>query len=146
MKIHRITVSLLLFILLSCKKDNSTIGIEIGFEPGPPGSFSYLSYDSLGSPVVSGWLQFEFTDSVRIKGSWQLKNLTGRSDLGPQTGEGELVGSIKGSSISMELNPGVIDNNLGLSGTLSGTRIEGEWFWISFVGITNWGTFKAAKN
>jgi len=55
MKIIVTIISLLLCILFSYEKDNSTIG----FEPGPPGSFSYLSYDSLGTPVVSGWLTFK---------------------------------------------------------------------------------------
>jgi hypothetical protein len=142
MKINVIIISLLLCTIFSCEKDNSSIG----FEPGPPGSFSYLSYDSLGAPVVSGWLKIEMTDSVSIEGSWQLKKLINRDDLGPQFGEGELIGHIEDSSISMELNPQFRDHNLGLVGTISNTRIDGKWYWVSFPGVTNWGTFKAVKN
>ena len=142
MKISVFSIFLLLCLLFSCEKDNSSIG----FEPGPPGSFSYLSYDSLGTPIVSGWLTFEMTDSVRIGGSWQLKKLVNRNDLGPQYGEGELVGQIEESSIWMELNPQFKDHNLGLVGTINDTHIEGKWYWASFPGVTNWGTFRAVKN
>jgi hypothetical protein len=142
MKIRVFTISLLLCILCSCEKDNSSIG----FEPGPPGSFSYLPYDSLGTPVVIGWLTFEMSDSLTIEGSWLLKKLINRDDLGPQFGEGELIGRIEDSSIWMELNPQFRDHNLGLIGTISDTRIDGKWYWVSFPGLTNWGTFKALKN
>ncbi len=142
MKNYLIISSLLLCTLFSCEKDNSSIG----FEPGPPGSYSYLSYDSLGTPVVSGWLKFEMTDSITIGGSWQLRKLVNRDDLGPQFGEGKLIGRIEDSSINMELNPQFRDHNLGLVGTRSNSRIEGKWFWVSLRGVTNWGTFKAVKN
>jgi len=136
------TICLFLFILYSCETGKSSVGFELG----PPGSFSYLSYDSLGSPVVSGWLRFEMSDSVTIDGSWQLKKLINRDDLGPQFGEGELIGQIIGSSIWMELNPKFRDHNLTLVGTLNDTRIDGKWYWVSLSGVTNWGTFKSVKN
>ena len=142
MKIYVIIISLLLCIFFSCEKDKSSVG----FGPGPSGSFSYLSYDSLGTPVVSGWLTFEMTDSVKIDGSWQLKRLINRDDLGPQFGEGELIGQIEDLSIWMELNPQFRDHNLSLVGTISNSRIEGKWYWVSLPGVTNWGTFRAVKN
>jgi hypothetical protein len=72
--------------------------------------------------------------------------VSGRSDIGPQVGEGSLIGSIINSSISIELNPQFRDNNLGLAGTINDNIIEGKWYWSSFPGLTNWGTFKAIKN
>jgi hypothetical protein len=142
MKTTVIVISTFLFILFSCNEENSSIG----FEPGPAGSYSYLAYDSLGTPVVSGWLKFEHSDSVKIEGTWQLEKLVNRDDLGPHSGEGELVGQINNFSITMELNPQFVDNNLRLAGTISDNYIDGKWYWISFVGITNWGNFKAKKN
>ena len=142
MKKYLMIISLLLCILFSCENGK----LSLGFVPGPPGSFNYISYDSLGTPVVSGWLKFEMTDSVRIEGSWKLEKLVNRDDLGPQVGEGELIGEVENSSIWIELNPQFRDHNLGLVGTISNTRIEGKWYWVSFPGVTNWGTFKAVKN
>ena len=142
MKNYLVLIFLLLCIFCSCEKGEFSLGVE----PGPPGSFSYLSYDSLGSPVVSGWFKFEMTDSVRIEGSWKLAKLVPRDDLGPQVGEGELIGGIENSSRWIELNPQFRDHNLGLFGTIINNRIEGKWYWASLPGVTNWGTFKAVKN
>jgi hypothetical protein len=38
-----------------------------------------------------------------------------------------------------------MDNNLQLSGTLQADRYSGQWMWISFIGITNAGSFEAVK-
>jgi len=149
--INVIAFLLFLGLVISCEKDNSTIG----FEPGPPGSFNYQSYDSLGNPVGVGWLTFEVTEidslidhtsGAKFEGEWHIKNLTNRQDLGPQFGDGELVGGTSGSRIWMELNPQWADNNLGLDGVIEDNRIEGKWYASSFPGVTNWGTFRATKN
>jgi hypothetical protein len=142
MKIFSLIITLLFILFISCEKDESSLG----FEPGPPGSYSYQAYDSLGNLIVGGWLSFEFTDSVGIEGTWNLKNLTDRNDLGPQIGDGILKGGSSDSRIWMELNPQFRDNNLHLEGTTDDDRIEGTWAWLTFAGVSNWGTFKAIKN
>ena len=146
--IHVVIVLLFLGLTISCEKDTSII------ESGPPGSFSYQSYDSLGSLVGVGWLTFEVTEidsqihisGTKFEGEWHIKNLTDRQDVGPQLGDGELVGGPSDSRIWMELNPQWADNNLGLDGVIEDNRIEGKWYASSFPGVTNWGTFKAIKN
>ena len=142
MKLYVQIVLLSLSLVFSCEKDDS----PIGFEPGPPGSFTYESYDTLGIQIVYGWLEYELVDSVKIEGSWKLNSLSTRTDIGPQVGEGKLIGHIEGTSISMELNPQFRDNNLSLVGKINNNRIEGKWYWMSYIGVTNWGTFKAMKN
>lgn len=141
MKLKVLIILLFFCIVISCEKDDSFIG----FEPGPSGSFNYQSYDSLGFLIVIGWLKFEHTDSVMIEGSWQLNNINNRNDIGPQFGQGELIGSITDSQIWMELNPQFVDHNMHLEGTINDKIIEGKWYWISIRGVTNWGTFKASK-
>ena len=69
MKNISLIITLLFILFISCEKDESSIG----FEPGPSGSYTYQSYDSLGNLIVGGWLSFEFTDSVGIEGTWNLK-------------------------------------------------------------------------
>jgi hypothetical protein len=123
MKLNVIIVLLFLSLIVSCEKDNSSIG----FEPGPPGSYTYQSFDTLGTLLVTGWLKFEHTDSTQIEGSWELNNVSNRNDIGPQVGNGILLGSIIDSSISMDLNPQFRDHNLYLEGIIKDSYFEGKW-------------------
>lgn len=140
MKLNVLYVILFLGLVFSCEKDKSII------ESSPSGSFTYQSFDTLGNLLVSGWLAFEFTDSVKIEGSWHLYNLSNRNDIGPQVGDGILIGSIIDSSISIDLNPPYIDHNVYLAGTINDNFIEGKWIWATYAGASNRGTFKAIKN
>ena len=140
MKKYLITIFLILTLIYSCQKDDSIIG------PNQEGKFAYQAYDSLGQLVVDGWLTIEVIDSKTVKGSWQLDNLKNRTDIGMQDGDGDLIGYIDNSSISINLNPQYADHNVYLNGKISDKIIEGEWMWATFIGPTNWGTFKASKN
>jgi hypothetical protein len=142
MKSNLIIVIFFLTLFISCEKDKSSIG----FEPGPPGSFTYQSYDSLGNLIVNGWFKIEFVDSLRVEGSWHLNNLSNRNDIGIQDGDGELIGHIENPSILINLNPQYADHNVYLDGIIKEDLIEGQWFWATFIGPTNWGSFRAIKN
>ena len=66
--------------------------------------------------------------------------------LQPEVGEKSgPIGGVGEDEIWVELNPQYRDNNLQLRGTLDDNRYAGEWMWISFVGITNQGTFEALR-
>ena len=140
MKKYFITFILILTIIYSCEKDNAIIG------PSPSGKFTYQAYDSLGHLIVDGWLTIEVVDSVTVEGSWNLDNLSNRTDIGIQDGDGDLIGDIDDSTISINLNPQYADHNVFLNGKISDKIIEGEWMWATFIGPTNWGTFKASRN
>ena len=142
MKIYLVLIFIFIGFLVSCEKDHSSLG----FEPGPPGSYTYQSYDSLGNRIAGGWIDFEFVNSNFIEGSWKIKNLSDRNDIGPQVGEGLLSGLRIDSSIRIDLTPHTRDNNLLLEGLLQETSFTGTWTWLSLSGSTNWGTFKAIKN
>ena len=142
MKLNLIIIILFLSLVFSCEKDQSIVEVE----SGPAGSFIYQSFDTLGNRIVSGWLILEYTDSVKIEGSWRLYNLSNRNDIGPQVGNGILLGSIIDSSISIDLNPPYIDHNVYLEETIKDDFIEGMWIWATYAGASNWGTFKAIKN
>ena len=83
----------------------------------PNGAYAYGSYDSIGSP----------------------------QKIGPQTGDGKLVGGINGEKVWIELNPEVRNNNLQLNGTLAMGRLSGQWTWITYNGMANQGSFKAVR-
>lgn len=114
----------------------------------PTGSISvlrYTSYDSSGTPLVTGWFTMDFSDSVTISGEWHFKPIGNPNNIGPQTGDGRLVGGVRNGLVWVGLNPQVVDNNIQLSGTLQGERYSGRWIWFSYAGSTNAGSFEAIK-
>jgi hypothetical protein len=124
------------FLLVKCNQPTASI---------PKGALQYTSYDSSGIPLVTGWFTMNFSDSVTISGEWHFKPIDKPKNIGPQTGDGNLVGGVHEGQVWVELNPQFRDNNLQLSGTLQGDRYSGRWVWISFVGVTNAGSFEAIK-
>ncbi|MBU0473551.1 MAG: hypothetical protein KKF62_05265 [Bacteroidetes bacterium] len=125
------------FVITSCN--------DSAVEPDPTEMYLYKSYDSTGIKIVEGWITINFTDSLGILGEWELKKVGNSENIGPQVGTGKLVGSKHGDLTFVELNPQFIDNNLILTGTLEQGKYVGEWQYISYVGITNYGTFEANK-
>jgi hypothetical protein len=111
----------------------------------PTGAFEYTSYDSSGTALVTGWYTMNFTDSATISGKWHFRPIGSPTNIGPQTGDGNLVGGVENGRVWIELNPQFIDNNLHLSGTLQGDRYYGQWMWLSYSGISNAGKFEAVR-
>ena len=140
MKISMLILILSFIFVFSCEKDKSII------ESGPTGSYSYTSFDTLGTVLVTGWFKFEFIDTLQIEGSWHLERFGIQDNIGPQVGNGELAGTVNNSSISINLNPQIADNNVFLDGTIKNNNIEGKWYWSTFAGAANWGIFTATKD
>ena len=111
----------------------------------PSGAFSYTSYDSTGAPLSSGWFTMKHSDSVTVTGEWHFNAADNPQNVGPQLGEGTLTGMVQGDKVVINLNPEFADNNVGLSGTMTGDRISGIWMWTTFAGPANQGTFTAVK-
>ena len=136
MRIHHL---LILLIWFSCSKNTDPI-----IEPDANRSYYYQSFDSDNNLVVTGWLKIEFNNEDEISGTWNFQKIGNPENIGPQTGEGDLVGGrINQDSIWIELNPQFIDNNLQLIGKYTPNQFKGKWLWISLVGITNQGYFEA---
>jgi hypothetical protein len=134
--LHALVVLALMVILAGC---------ALLTDPASDGSYRYTSYDTTGAVLVRGWFTMDISDSNTISGEWHFAAVDSAKNIGPQTGDGKLVGGIQGTTVWIELNPHYRDNNLGLHGTLQGNRFSGTWTWISFVGITNQGPFEAVK-
>ena len=128
---------LILILLIGCKQTSS--------ETIPGGAYAYTSYDSGGAALVSGWLTIIVSDSTTISGEWHFKSIGSPQRIGPQTGDGKLVGGINNDQVWIELNPQVRNNNLQLNGSLTQGQLAGQWSWISYNGIANQGTFKASR-
>ena len=114
-------------------------------ETPPPGAYAYTSYDSSNVPIVSGWFTLINSDSAHVTGEWHLKATGGALRIGPQSGDGKLVGGTNGDRLWIELNPQVRNNNLQLNGVFSKESLTGQWTWISNEGIANQGSFRAIK-
>ena len=131
----------LMVSFVSCNKKNGGL-----VEPVPPGAYSYISYDANGTAIVKGWFTMIYEDSTEITGEWHFETIGNPQNIGPQFGNGELIGGIEQDRVWVELNPQFRDNNLQLTGTIDYNRYFGIWQWISFVGVSNQGTFEAVKN
>lgn len=135
-----IFLSIVLFIV-SCNNGHDSF-----LEPAPRGSYSYTSYDTLGTALVKGWFTMNFQDSSSVIGEWHFEKIRNPKNIGPQVGSGELVGGLNKDGIWINLNPQFIDHNLLLTGIMEDHTYSGEWVWISFIGPTNHGTFEAIQN
>ena len=104
----------------------------------PNGTFNgrLVLYDSTGNNPVYGTITLNRSSTNYISGNWKLGN----------ENNGKLSGSISNDSLSINLNPDMIDNNTILFGTTDGKTIKGRWYHSSYVGITNKGTFMAYNN
>lgn len=131
-------ICLILILLINSCNDNSV-------ESLPNGTYNYTAYDSLGTIISKGWLKFEVKDSSNISGSWEINKVGNSQNIGPQIGKGELEGHFNNSMLVLGLNPDFVDNNVVLSGKLKMNEYEGKWYYSSFIGLTNWGSFKAEK-
>jgi hypothetical protein len=139
MRISKLVFILLLFVV-GCEKDKSTT------EPENMDIYSYSAYDTTGTKIIQGWLEISVIDSSRIEGVWHLHKTANVGKVGPQTGDGKLIGNIYDGSISINLNPDVVDNNVILRGPVLNYVTEGEWSWTTIVGVTSKGTYKAIRD
>ncbi|MCL6100815.1 MAG: hypothetical protein M1391_19830 [Bacteroidetes bacterium] len=52
---------------------------------------------------------------------------------------------LKKGTVSINLNPNFVDNNVVLQGTMSSDGFNGKWEWIGFAGKLNGGSFNAVR-
>lgn len=119
--------------------------------------YHYTAYDSTGTAIVDGELRLNYVETdpeasspYAIEGRWDLRKASEAAEnIGPQTGEGKLVGTVdKRDRIRINLNPNWNDNNVLLQGNFTDERlgdIEGQWTYITFVGEANGGRFEAVR-
>lgn len=133
---------LLLLLINLCEKKNKILGPD-----DLPGKYTYTAYDSTNKTmVVRGWFKIIIYDSTKINGEWHFQKIGNPQNIGPQVGDGQLIGEILKEHIWMELNPQFRDNNVSLIGELVRQKIKGKWQYSGFPGIINWGYFEAVKN
>ncbi len=135
------TVTLMILLLAGVWAGCSKPGEEI-----PSGAYAYTAYDSLQQTIITGWFTTIPDSDSTFTGEWHFSNVGPvRDDAGPQLGDGTLEGNQAGQHISINLNPGWIDNNITLDGTEAGGTISGRWLFSGYAGVTNSGPFTAIK-
>jgi hypothetical protein len=138
-----------LFGIAGCRGDSSAPG-NGGLPPASPdsvpvGGYAYTAYDSLGTPVITGWFSLTINDSIRVRGEWHFRPLVTTGHFGPQTGGDSLFGSFGDGMLFVGLNPDRADDNVFLKGLYDGTTYTGRWEWDTFSGVTSYGTFRGVK-
>jgi hypothetical protein len=108
--------------------------------------FTYEAFDASGAAVVRGTLTFTTLEAGAVEGEWQLVAVGGTGDLGPQIGEGRFAGDLEAGELTLDLNPGIADNNVFLNGVVEGSRITGRWSYSTLLGEINGGRFEADRD
>ncbi len=107
--------------------------------------YAYAGFDSTGVKIVAGLLEIKIENNNRVTGNWKFDKIGNPENIGPQTGSGNLSGSLQDSILSLNLNPNYVDNNVLLNAIYDAHTMNGDWMWIGFSGPINHGTFKAVR-
>ncbi len=143
MRYSKLFIIVVTFLALVPSCRNSDSGDVVG--PVPSGAFAYISYDSMGTAIVQGWFTIIIKDSSTVTGEWHFRRIGEPKNIGPQVGDGNLVGGFDAPLLSVELNPQFVDNNLNLRGTIDDGTYNGTWMAIGYPGVTNKGTFRSSR-
>jgi len=126
-------------LIISCSEDSPTNLLSTAYK--------YTGYDSSWNKIVTGYLWIESIDSIDVKGRWDFKLVSNCENIGPQIGKGSFEGTANQlGTLSLNLNPGMIDNNVLLECSMRlPYRIDGQWSYVGFPGVINWGRFEGEQ-
>jgi hypothetical protein len=132
---------LIITSIFSCRESTTQVdGSEV-----PKGAYFYEAYDKSDVMIIYGWFTMDIQGNT-ISGDWNFKETSIGSSQGPHHGTGKLQGSKHEESISMNLNPNLVDSNIFLSGLMSGDVFDGTWTYSGYAGNLASGKFHAVKN
>jgi hypothetical protein len=119
---------------------------SLGQSKAPPsGEYTYSGFSTDGTKIVEGRLSITSIDNQKFKGDWDLKQVGKSERIGPQVGNGTLIGSLILGKININLNPNTADSNVMLTGAIEAGSLHGTWSYIGYQGVINRGTFEAAS-
>jgi len=129
-------------LLAACRSDPSAL------EPGK-GELQYRATTSTGLPLLEGRLSLTLPTDSTVAGTWQIHR-TAVADttipVGPQVGAGTLIGTRRGDTLILELNPAYADNNVSLRGVAKSSGLRGDWTWTTLTGPRASGRFAAVPD
>nr|MBC8323912.1 hypothetical protein [Candidatus Neomarinimicrobiota bacterium] len=130
-------LTVLIFLFTACNKI-----IDDALDDG---LYEYTAFDSEGVHIVEGTFSIVFSDSISITGEWDFVAIGDPENIGPQIGEGQLIGTMEGNDFYAGLNPDMDDNNVNFVGVVDGDKISGVWIYSGYAGVLNSGPFTAEK-
>ena len=109
-------------------------------------TYTYRAFHQDGRLLLTGTLTFDVRDESTIGGSWSIAWAPGADTtavVGPQVGEGQLVGTLRRDAVRIALNPGWADNNVDLAAEQrTADRIAGQWSHSTILGQVAQGRFE----
>ncbi len=112
-------------------------------------SFTYTAYSSEGDLLLSGTVDLTVSEADSISGLWVIGWTDGADTttvVGPQVGQGSLMGWLDGRQFDVDFHPGWADNNVLLNGEWSGKNISGRWAYVGFPGVISEGRFEMRES
>jgi len=101
------------------------------------GVYGY-SARSGGADAVSGRVTLATHADSSVSGSWELSRVPGSDTtllVGPQIGTGTLDGAVAAGTVSLNLNPTWVDNNVFLTvHSVTPGALTGTWWHSTIVG------------
>jgi hypothetical protein len=100
--------------------------------------------DASGNIIAIGGLQLPQPIPVNgktWKGSWQLRSWTAAFPAIATT-QGKYVGTVRDEQVSIDLNPGMADDNIVLAAAVTTTVLRGSWYHATLSGPKTMGTFQ----
>jgi hypothetical protein len=114
------------------------------------GVYEYRATDSSGTALLIGQLDLTFHDDSTMTGSWMIgwaPDADQNTQVGPQVGEGTLMGLLAADGVVLDLNPNVADDNVFLSGAFDLQTVPpglvGDWTHSTLLGPVAAGHFTA---
>jgi hypothetical protein len=139
-------LSVITVCLAGCCKDmpqDNPKAVEVVRLPDSREGGNLTFYDDSGNPVATARLSLP-PDAVRMKdfsGVWRLLTSTP-----PFPKDSPLSGAYAGHGqngrVSIDLNPGVADNNVILDGSIRDGKFSGQWVRATVAGGKPMGTFQ----
>jgi hypothetical protein len=115
---------------------------------GLTGTWKYRAFDAHQHLAAEGKIALHTNPpqgATAYAGTKSILQILPVSKVGPHGGHGPIVATLSGVSVSVNLNANMVDNNILLKGTLSGTHIVGTWGHSTIAGIRQKGAFTLAR-
>src|SRR4051812_46681725 len=150
MKPLHLVLCALLLAAIGCENKSSNAQSErVSDNPFGIAQWDYTNKDEAGEAVTKGLLTLPSPLPVgkTFYGTWQARyvgKIGEEGKVGPQINGGKMAGDYSAEGqLTLRLNPNMIDNNVTLTGTVSGDSIKGTWQFSGIAGPTASGTFEA---
>jgi hypothetical protein len=102
-------------------------------------------YNAAGTVIATGRIDLPAQLPPNgFEGSWQLKSATASFPSGA-TKSGRYSCQLAGQELSIDLNPGMADNNVSLLGTPSNGSWNGTWYYGTQAGGKEMGKVTASR-